>query len=102
MDLKSLEQHFGKDSAYIYLYKGDIPESKINAYITEQFAQAVGTNLVSCIVTRVQGLYIVYTKNEYALENNELFDLIAILPLPIEVVEEIEIPQTEENIEGNI
>lgn len=102
MDLKSLEQHFGKDPAYIYLYKGNIPESKINAYITEQFAQAVGTNLVSCIVTHVQGIYVVYTKHKYVLESNELFDLIVTLPLPIEVVEEIETPLTEENIEGNI
>ena len=45
-----------------------------------QFADAAGTNLISCVVSDIGDTYMVYTKDTYELSDD--FRLIAEFPLP--------------------
>jgi hypothetical protein len=95
MNLLSLQQQFGTEPAYIYVYSGDIPTTNVNAYITEKFAQAAGTNLISCIVTYMQSVYLVYTQNDYGISSSD-FSLLCTLPIIIETpVETFDVPIVE-------
>lgn len=92
MDFQSLQNIFGTDPAKIYIFDGAIPQDNDPVeYITHQFVEDAGTNLITCVVTEIQGTLIVYTKEEHQLSDK--FRLYVELPLP---VPEIVIPPVEE------
>lgn len=81
MNLNNLQLSFGKDPAKLYVFAGSIPDSTNKvAYITEKFAEAAGTNLVSCVVSELDQTWMIYTKDDYMLGDE--FRLIAEFPLP--------------------
>jgi hypothetical protein len=73
---------FGTEHAKVYQFTEAVPEGEIpQVYITLKFADAVGSNLIDCIVTELLNAWFVYTKNEHAITGSS-FDLVAELPLP--------------------
>ena len=87
MNKEFLQSIFGQKMGYVYHYKGTVPEGEsIAHYITEQFAQAAGSNLVNTVVTELVnfGITVVYN---YATEDtisDSNFELITdLVPDPI-------------------
>lgn len=77
------EQLFGTTPAKVYEFRGSIEEIEdIDAYITGLFAEAVGTNLVECVITSLQNKWFVYTTQDLPVAGND-FVLVAVLPLQI-------------------
>jgi len=78
-----LQQLFGTEPAKIYIYAGELVagDSQVEN-ITLKFADAAGTNLVSCVVTQLKGTYFVYTKDDYNIEDSN-FIFVVDLPLPL-------------------
>lgn len=90
MDFQTLQDAFGKEPAKIYVFDGEIPDdaNKVE-YITATFVEDAGTNLVTCVVSEIQNVWFLYTKETFDLSDK--FRLVAELPLP-EIVE----PEPEE------
>ena len=81
MDFQSLQNGFGTDPAKLYVFDGVIPEDNDPVeYITHQFADDAGTNLVTGIVTHIDGMWVLYTKETYELSDN--FRELVEFPLP--------------------
>jgi hypothetical protein len=78
-----LQQLFGTEPSKIYIYAGELVagDSQVEN-ITLKFADAAGTNLVSCVVTQLKGTYFVYTKDDYNIEDSN-FIFVVDLPLPL-------------------
>ncbi len=75
-----LEQMFGKDSSKVFEYLDLVPE--VNdpfEFITLKFAQVVGNNQIDCIVTNIQKRWLIYTKFDIEIDDQQ-FRLLAILP----------------------
>ena len=90
MDFYKLQEGFGKDPAKLYVFDGQIPGDKDPVeYITHQFAEAAGTNLISCVVSDIGDTWMVYTKDTHELTAD--FRLVAEFPLP--EPEPVEIPE---------
>jgi hypothetical protein len=82
MTKELLQQIFGNSPAKIYIYSGELAESGSQVEnITHKFAEAAGTNLVSCVISVIQGTYFVYTRDDYNI-NSSNFDFVIDLPLP--------------------
>jgi len=82
MTPQDLQLMFGTEHAMVYQFTEAVPEGEIpQVYITLKFADAVGSNLIDCIVTELLNAWYVYTKNEHAITGNS-FNLVAELPLP--------------------
>jgi hypothetical protein len=81
MNLNELQTNFGKNPAKLYAFSNSISEN-VNpiSYITEQFVDAAGTNLVSCVVLTIDKNWMIYTKNVQELDNR--FRLVTEFPLP--------------------
>lgn len=92
MTPNQLQEIFGNDVGRVYEFTGIITEdSDPEVYITEAFATAVGSNLINCIVTRIFGSWLVYTKESEV--TSDTFRLIVELPLPEPEVPEVpEVP----------
>lgn len=81
MDFQSLQNGFGTDPAKLYVFDGVISENDDPVeYITHQFAEDAGTNLIACVVSQIGTSWIVYTKDEFELSDK--FRLVATFPLP--------------------
>lgn len=81
MDFQSLQNGFGTDPAKLYIFDGIIPEDNDPVeYITHQFAEDAGTNLIACVVSHIASEWLVYTKDEHELSGS--FRLVATFPLP--------------------
>ena len=88
MTSKQLQEIFGNDVGRVYTFTGVVPEgSDPEAYITEAFATAAGTNLINCIVTQILGSWLVYTKESEVTSDS--FALVVELPLPEPEVPEV-------------
>jgi hypothetical protein len=82
MTPQDLQNMFGTEHAKVYEFAELVPDGEIpQVYITLKFADAVGNNLIDCIVTELSNAWFVYTKNEHAVTGSS-FDLVAELPLP--------------------
>ena len=87
MNKEFLQSFFSQKMGYVYRYIGTVPEGESrDHYITEQFAQAAGSNLVSTVVTELTNLGIVVIYNH--AETNDIaspnFELITdLVPDPI-------------------
>jgi hypothetical protein len=78
-----LQQLFGTEPAKVYVYAGELVDGDSQVEnITLKFADAAGTNLVSCVVTQLKGTYFVYTKDDYNIEDSN-FIFVVDLPLPL-------------------
>lgn len=81
MDFKILQDGFGTDPAKLYSFEGEIPDdSNPVEYITHQFVEDAGTNLIACVVSQFNGSWMVYTKDNFELGEN--FRLLTEFPLP--------------------
>lgn len=91
MSPELLEKLFGSNPAKVYIYDGTVSSQDISASVTEMFAQAAGTNLISCVVTVIKDMIIVYTQDQVEIADGS-FRLIATLPVvvvPAPVVEPV-------------
>lgn len=83
MNNLKLQDMFGKSPAKIYVFTGDLPEGKSpSSHITEAFALAAETNLVTGVVSHIQDSWILYTKDDVDLSSSEDFRFLVELPLP--------------------
>ena len=82
MTPQNLQLMFGAEHAKVYQFTDSVPNGEIpQVHITLKFADAVGNNLIDCIVTELSNVWYVYTQNEHAV-TGDLFELAAELPLP--------------------
>ena len=82
MTPQDLQLMFGTEHAKVYQFTESVPDGEIpQVQITLKFADAVGSNLIDCIVTDLSNTWFVYTKNEHAITGGS-FELAAELPLP--------------------
>lgn len=86
---------FGSTTGNVYRFVGEIPESQDPvALITENFIQAIGTDLVSMVVVETNNTFMVYVNSTELIEDSE-FMLVAdltpdpIIELPVVVPEEL-------------
>lgn len=95
-----LQQLFGTEPAKIYTYAGELVtgDSQVEN-ITLKFAEAAGTNLVSCVVSQIKGTYFVYTRQDYNIDNNN-FTFVVDLPLPVPEPVVVEVVEEETPSEG--
>jgi hypothetical protein len=83
MDSQILQQLFGTANAKLYIYTSAIPtDTNVNEFLTVKFANTVGTNLVTCVVSEVQGTHYIYTTHNYTLNNSDFVEVLE-LPLPV-------------------
>lgn len=77
-----LQEIFGNSPAKLYTYAGELVngDSQVEN-ITHKFAEAAGTNLVSCVVSHIAGTYFVYTRDDYNINNSD-FTFVVDFPLP--------------------
>ena len=67
MNKEFFQTIFNQKMGYVYCYKGSVPEGESrDHYITEQFAQAAGNNLVSTVVVELPtfGITVIYNHSE--------------------------------------
>jgi hypothetical protein len=87
MNKEFFQKVFGQQMGYVYCYKGTVPEGESVAhYITEQFAQAAGSNLVNTVVTELPmfGITVIYNHSETNDISNPNFELMTdLVPDPI-------------------
>ena len=98
MNKEFFQSIFNQKMGYVYCYKGTVPEGESrDHYITEQFAQAAGTNLVNTVVAELPtfGITVIYNHADANAIASPTFELIAdlvpdIIPEPpvIEIVTE--------------
>ena len=104
MNKEFFQSVFSQKMGYVYAYKGTVPEGQSPShYITEQFAQAAGSNLVNTVVTELPnfGVTVIYNHAETDDIANSNFELITDLvpdpiPEPPEPLVVPEVPETPE------
>ena len=109
MNKEFFQSIFNQKMGYVYCYKGSVPEGESrDHYITEQFAQAAGSNLVSTVVVELPnfGITVIYNhanENNISSANFELMTDLVPDPIPepqvVEIVTE-ETPPAEEPSQG--
>lgn len=91
---------FAQKSGYVFKYLGSVPEGEsATHYITEQFATAAGTNLVSTVVSELSnyGVTVVYYHSDTNSITSPDFELITdLVPDPVPEPEEVQEPPVEE------
>lgn len=91
MDIQKLQDVFGSHPAKLYVYDGPVTDGNEVEIITHQFVEDASTNLVSCIVSFVQGMWVLHTEESHSL--GDKFRLLAEFPLPIPEEPEQETPE---------
>jgi hypothetical protein len=87
MDNYEIQGLFGKEPAKIYIYNGPVTSENPIEEITLDFVRAAKTNLVDAVVTQLNGIWIVYTRNTMVTDDN--FTIMLELPLEEPVVPEV-------------
>lgn len=91
---------FNQKMGYVYAYKGTVPEGEArDQYITGQFAQAAGSNLVHTVVAELPnfGITVIYNHAEENNINSANFELMTdLVPDPIPEPQVVEEPAPEE------
>jgi hypothetical protein len=91
---------FNQKMGYVYYYTGSVPEGESrDHYITEQFAQAAGTNLVNTVVAELPnfGITVIYNHSDTNTISSPTFELMTDLvpdPIPESPVVEIVTEET--------
>ena len=98
MNKEFFQKVFGQQMGYVYCYKGTVPEGESVAhYITGQFAEAAGSNLVNTVVTELPtfGITVIYNHADTNNISNPNFELMTdLVPDPIpEPPEPLVIPE---------
>jgi hypothetical protein len=87
MNKQFFQSIFNQKMGFVYAYKGTVPEGESPAhYITAQFAQAAGSNLVNTVVSELPtfGVTVIYYHSEENNINSANFELITdLVPDPI-------------------
>ena len=87
MNKQLFQSIFNQKMGYVYRYTGTVPDGESPShYITEQFAQAAGSNLVNTIVTELVnfGITVVYNYSTEDTISDSNFELITdLVPDPI-------------------
>lgn len=100
MNKELFQNMFAQKSGYVFKYLGSVPEGEsATHYITEQFATAAGTNLVSTVVSELSnyGVTVVYYHSDTNSITSPDFELITdLVPDPVPEPEEIQEPPVEE------
>ena len=98
MNKEFFQSIFSQKMGYVYAYKGTVPEGESPAhYITEQFAQAAGSNLVNTVVTELPnfGVTVIYNHADVDTISSPNFELITDL-VPDPIPEPPVLPETPE------
>jgi hypothetical protein len=88
MNKEFFQSIFAQKMGFVYAYKGTVPEGESkDHYITEQFAQAAGSNLVHTVVSELTtfGATVIYyhaDANTIASPNFELITDLVPDPIP--------------------
>ena len=98
MNKEFFQSIFARQMGYVFKYLGTVPEGEsATHYITEQFAAAAGTNLVTTIVSELPnfGLTVVYYYSDTNTISSPNFELIMdLIPDPIpEQVQSLSAPE---------
>lgn len=97
MNKEFFQSIFGQRMGYVYKYLGSVPEGESVAhYITGEFADTVGSNLITTVVTELPnyGIIVVYHNSDTTLNANNKFELITdLVPDPIPERVEIVLPE---------
>ena len=100
MNKELFQNMFAQKSGYVFKYLGNVPEGEsATHYITEQFATAAGTNLVSTVVSELSnyGVTVVYYHSDTNSITSPDFELITdLVPDPVPEPEEVQEPPAEE------
>lgn len=100
MNKELFQNMFAQKSGYVFKYLGSVPEGEsATHYITEQFATAAGTNLVSTVVSELSnyGVTVVYYHSDTNSITSPDFELITdLVPDPVPEPEEVQEPPVEE------
>ena len=100
MNKEFFQSIFSQKMGYVYAYKGTVPEGESrDHYITEQFAQAAGTNLVSTVVVELAtfGATVIYNHADENNINSANFELITdLIPDPIPEPQVVDEPAPEQ------
>lgn len=100
MNKELFQNMFAQKSGYVFKYLGSVPEGEsATHYITEQFATAAGTNLVSTVVSELSnyGVTVVYYHSDTNSITSPDFELITdLVPDPVPEPEEVQEPPAEE------
>lgn len=100
MNKELFQNMFAQKSGYVFKYLGTVPEGEsATHYITEQFATAAGTNLVSTVVSELSnyGVTVVYYHSDINSITSPDFELITdLVPDPVPEPEEVQEPPVEE------
>ena len=88
MNKEFFQSIFAQKMGYVYAYKGTVPEGESrDHYITEQFAQAAGSNLVHTVVSDLLnfGVTVIYNHADTnVITSSPNFELITdLVPDPI-------------------
>jgi hypothetical protein len=96
MNKEFFQSIFGQRMGYVYKYLGSVPEEESVAhYITGEFADTAGSNLITTVVTELPNYgTVVYHNSDIALNTNNKFELITdLVPDPIPEPVEIVLPE---------
>ena len=100
MNKQLFQSIFAQNMGYVFKYLGSVPEGEsATHYITEQFATAAGTNLVSTVVSELSnyGVTVVYYHSDTNSITSPDFELITdLVPDPVPEPEEVQEPPVEE------
>jgi hypothetical protein len=100
MNKEFFQSIFNQKMGYVYCYKGTVPEGESrDHYITAQFAEAAGSNLVSTIVSELPtfGITVIYNHAEENNINSDNFELMTdLVPDPVPEPQVFEEPAPEE------
>ena len=91
MNKEFFQQVFQAQQGYVYRYAGTVPDGESAAhYITDAFAAAAGTNLLTTVVTELSAynLTVIYVNSDEKLNNSADFELITDLVPPVTIVQE--------------
>jgi hypothetical protein len=102
MNKQFFQSIFNQKMGYVYAYKGTVPEGESrDHYITEQFAQAAGSNLVHTVVAELPmfGATVIYNHADAnVITSNPNFELITdLVPDPVPEPQVVEEPASEES-----
>jgi len=104
MNKEFFQSIFAQKMGYVYAYKGTVPEGESrDHYITEQFAQAAGSNLVNTVVSELPtfGATVIYYHADANTIASPNFELITdLIPDPIPEPQAIEETPAEEPSQG--
>lgn len=98
MNKEFFQSIFAREMGYVFKYLGSVPEGEsATHYITEQFATAAGTNLVTTVVSELPhfGLTVVYYYSDTNDISSPHFELIMDL-IPEQIPEPVQPELNEE------